>query len=108
MHVHSLHTHTTGQVLRVLDRGTSSIQDIMSVVLFNVVPQAVDVAAACAYMAVALQAWIAGIVLATVVLYVLLTVYVTEWRGRVRKQMNQLDNAKEAKATDMLLNYEVG
>ncbi len=80
----------------------------MSVVLFNVIPQIIDVASACIYMAVALEPWVAVIVFVTVASYVPLTIYVTEWRGQVRKQMNQLDNAKEAKATDMLLNYEVG
>lgn len=35
--------------------------------------------------------------------YIPLTFVVTEWRGKVRKQMNALDNEKEGKATDMLL-----
>lgn len=42
----------------------------------------------------------------TILLYVPLTIGVTEWRGRVRKKMNQLDNDLGARATDMLLNYE--
>jgi hypothetical protein len=43
----------------------------------------------------------------TVATYVPLTVIITERRGAVRKVMNALDNAREARATDMLLNYEV-
>lgn len=35
--------------------------------------------------------------------YIPLTFVVTEWRGKVRKQMNTLDTEKEGKATDMLL-----
>ena len=35
-----------------------------------------------------------------------LTVIITERRGVIRKRMNALDNAREARATDMLLNYE--
>ena len=37
---HSYHIkRKTGQVMRILDRGTSSIQDTVSIVLFNVLPQ---------------------------------------------------------------------
>ena len=42
----------------------------------------------------------------TISSYIPLTIVVTEWRGKQRKQMNQLDNLKEGRATDMLLNYE--
>ena len=44
--------------------------------------------------------------MATIVLYLPLTIGATEWRGRVRKRMNDLDNDLGARATDMLLNYE--
>lgn len=40
-------------------------QDVMSVVLFNVVPQLIDVAVACTYMAAKLQPWTAIIVFVT-------------------------------------------
>ena len=52
------------------------------------------------------QGEVAGVVLVTIVLYVPLTIAATEWRGRVRKRMNELDNDLGARATDMLLNYE--
>ncbi len=56
---------------------------------------------------VCLQPWAAVIVAVTVASYVPLTVIITERRGEVRKRMNALDNAREARATDMLLNWEV-
>ncbi|KAK9811422.1 hypothetical protein WJX72_003723 [[Myrmecia] bisecta] len=103
----NFHLHRkTGQIMRILDRGTSSIQTILAVVLFNVVPQVIDIVAACIYMASALQGWVALIVFVTVSSYIPITVLVTEWRGKIRKRMNALDNDKEARATDMLLNYE--
>ena len=40
-------------------------QDVMSVVLFSVIPQLVDVLAACTYMAARLQPWTAIIVACT-------------------------------------------
>ncbi|PSC68384.1 ATP-binding cassette sub-family B member mitochondrial [Micractinium conductrix] len=104
---HAYHLQrNTGKVMRILDRGTSSIQDVMSVVLFSVIPQLVDVLAACTYMAARLQPWTAIIVACTVLTYIPVTFLITEWRGKVRKLMNRLDNEKEGKATDLLLNYE--
>ena len=34
------------------------------------------------------------------------TVYITEWRTKYRREMNLLDNATNAKAVDSLLNFE--
>lgn len=48
-------------------------------------PQLFDIVAACAYLATALQPWIAVILLVTLISYIPLTVYLTEWRGRFRR-----------------------
>ena len=48
-------------------------------------PQLLDIIAACAYLATALQPWIAVILLVTLISYIPLTVYLTEWRGRFRR-----------------------
>ncbi|GLI64082.1 hypothetical protein VaNZ11_007251, partial [Volvox africanus] len=104
---HAFHLHRkTGQIMRILDRGTSSIQDTVSIVLFNVIPQLIDIVVACTYLALKMQPWAAVIVFITVASYVPLTVIITERRGVIRKRMNALDNAREGRATDMLLNYE--
>lgn len=48
-------------------------------------PPLFDIAAACAYLATALQPWIAAILFVTLASYIPLTVYLTEWRGRFRR-----------------------
>ncbi|KAK9864361.1 hypothetical protein WJX84_009107 [Apatococcus fuscideae] len=96
----------TGEVMRVMDRGTGSIQSILSTVLFNIVPQMFDILAACIYIASVLEPWIAIIMFVTLASYLPLTIFLTEWRTRYRRDMNKLDNAKDARATDALLNYE--
>eukprot|EP00878_Enallax_costatus_P021099 GHUV01022330.1.p1 GENE.GHUV01022330.1~~GHUV01022330.1.p1 ORF type:complete len:415 (+),score=133.81 GHUV01022330.1:1421-2665(+) len=103
----NFHVHRkTGQIMRILDRGTSSIQDTVSIVLFNVIPQMIDVLVACTYLATRMQLWVAGIVMVTVSSYIPLTIIITERRGKIRKVMNALDNERESRATDVLLNYE--
>lgn len=59
-------------------------QDIVNIILFNVVPQMIDIVVACSYLATKMQPWVAGIVLVTVSSYVPLTVCITERRGKVR------------------------
>ena len=53
-------------------------------------PQLLDIIAACAYLATALQPWIAVILLVTLISYIPLTVYLTEWRGRFRRCVHGL------------------
>ncbi|KAK9792972.1 hypothetical protein WJX73_004493 [Symbiochloris irregularis] len=96
----------TGEVTRIMDRGTNALQNILSTVIFNIGPQMFDIVAACAYLATALQPWIALILFVTLLSYIPLTIYLTEWRGRFRRDMNRLDNAKSGRVTDALLNYE--
>ncbi|CAL5222423.1 g4785 [Coccomyxa viridis] len=96
----------TGEVTRIMDRGTSSIQQVLSTVLFSIVPQLFDVVAACIFISAELQVWIAIIVLITLGSYVPLTVILTELRVKYRRDMNLYDNARGARVTDALLNYE--
>lgn len=56
----------------------------MSIILFNVMPQLIDILVACTYLASALKGpWVALIVLFTVGSYVPLTLLITEQRGKV-------------------------
>lgn len=43
---------------------------------------------------------------ATIALYIPVTLLVTDYRGKARKQMNKLDNDKTQRAMDMLLCVE--
>ena len=38
--------------------------------------------------------------------YLILTITVTEWRTKYKKEMNKMDNAMSATAVDSLLNFE--
>jgi ATP-binding cassette subfamily B (MDR/TAP) protein 6 len=104
---HHFHLHRkTGELLRIMDRGTASIQTLLGTVLFQIGPAIFDITAAAAFLAVRLKAWIAGIVFTTLGMYIPMTIALTEWRGSFRRELNQLDNARGARATDALLNYE--
>ncbi|HEY0823687.1 MAG TPA: ABC transporter ATP-binding protein/permease, partial [Ramlibacter sp.] len=51
-------------------------------------------------------AWFAWITIAALVLYIVFTVVVTEWRTQFRREANEFDSAAHTKAVDSLLNYE--
>lgn len=96
----------TGEVTKVVDRGTNAIQNVLSTVLFSIGPQMFDVLAAATYLSMALEPWIALIMFVTIGSYIPMTIMVTEWRGSIRRDMNKAENALGARVTDALLNYE--
>ncbi|KAK6741709.1 hypothetical protein RB195_009526 [Necator americanus] len=110
-HLHSLSlrwhlSRKTGLVLRVMDRGTSSVNSILNYILFNIVPTITDIAIAVVFFFSTFNFYFGGIVFVTMVLYLVVTIYVTEWRTKFRRDMNEKENASSAIATDSLLNYE--
>jgi ATP-binding cassette subfamily B protein len=51
--------------------------------------------------------WVyAAITLVVLVIYIILTISITEWRTQLRRQMNEMDSQANTKAIDSLLNYE--
>ncbi|KAJ7369787.1 ATP-binding cassette sub- B member 6, mitochondrial [Desmophyllum pertusum] len=110
-HLHSLSLNwhlnrKTGEVLRMVDRGANSIYNLLNYLLFNILPTFVDIGVAIVYFIFAFNGWFGLIVFVTMVLYVAMTVLITEWRTKYRREMNEKDNAAKAKAVDSLLNFE--
>ncbi|KAF9985664.1 Homocysteine S-methyltransferase 1 [Modicella reniformis] len=96
----------TGELLRILDRGSSSIVSLMSTVLFQLFPVVADVLIAVVYFLVKWDWRYSVIVFVTIVSYVVVTVVMTEWRTQFRRAMISFDNDARAKAVDSLLNFE--
>ncbi|KAI9184352.1 ATP-binding cassette-type vacuolar membrane transporter Hmt1 [Blastocladiella emersonii ATCC 22665] len=104
---HRFHlTRKTGEILRVQDRGVSSIVSLLSTVLFNIVPTLVDIFIAVIFFATQFDFWFGLIVFVTMFLYIFATVAITEVRTKHRRRSNALENAMQAKAVDSLLNFE--
>ncbi|CAG8655381.1 14237_t:CDS:10 [Dentiscutata erythropus] len=96
----------TGEVLRVMDRGTNSIISLLNQILFQIFPVIVDIVVAVIFFVIEFG-WIFGlIVFVTMSLYIFATVFITEWRTKFRREMIELDNDTRTKAVDSLLNFE--
>ncbi|GMS91003.1 hypothetical protein PENTCL1PPCAC_13178, partial [Pristionchus entomophagus] len=109
LHALSLRWHLsrkTGMVLRVMDRGTNSINQILNYLLFNIVPTIADILIAVVFFFSAFSMSFGFIVLITMIAYLVFTIKVTEWRTKFQREMNEKDNASSAIGTDSLLNYE--
>ncbi|KAG0344850.1 Homocysteine S-methyltransferase 1 [Podila humilis] len=96
----------TGEMLRVQDRGVSSIVTLLSSLLFNIIPCLVDITVACIVLTSSFDIYFGIIVFVTMMCYIYATILMTDWRTRYRRESNALDNAVEARAVDSLLNYE--
>lgn len=109
LHALSLRWHLgrrTGEVLRVVDRGTSSVTGLLSYLVFNVIPTLVDIIIGIVYFSMFFNAWFGLIVFLCMSLYLTLTIVITEWRTKFRRDMNTQENATRAQAVDSLINFE--
>ena len=96
----------TGEVTKVIERGTKSIDSMLYFLLFNIAPTIIELIAVGVIFYLNFG-W--GLVTATaiaVVLYIVVTRQMTEWRTKLRREMNDLDGQALSRAVDSLLNYE--
>ena len=96
----------TGEVTKVIERGTKSIDVMLYFMLFNIAPTALELTAVAVIFYFHFGP---GLVVATavaVVAYAWTTRVITEWRSALREEMNQLDGQTLGQAVDSLLNYE--
>eukprot|EP00891_Asterochloris_glomerata_P006206 jgi/Astpho2/6206/e_gw1.00088.34.1_t len=96
----------TGALSRILERGTRSVAMMFRAVVFTFLPTIVELGLVTTVLARKFSASIAAAVLATFVLYVAWTTWMTKQATEVRKEVNELDNLTTAKAIDSLINYE--
>ncbi|XP_030375007.1 ATP-binding cassette sub-family B member 6, mitochondrial [Scaptodrosophila lebanonensis] len=109
LHQLSLRWHLqrkTGEVLRVMDRGTDSINNLLNYIFFSITPTILDLLVAVAYFIYAFNWWFGLIVFLTMFLYIASTILITEWRTKYQRRMNLADNEQRARSVDSLLNFE--
>ncbi|AWV88892.1 ABCB family ABC transporter ATP-binding protein/permease [Bradymonas sediminis] len=96
----------TGAITRDINRGASSISNLLNYLLFRIVPTLVEIGLVAAVLLKTYDAWFALVVVVTFTIYVALTLVVTEWRLRHRVAMNKAESRANAHAIDALINYE--
>jgi ATP-binding cassette subfamily B protein len=96
----------TGEVTKVIERGTKSIDTMLYFLLFNIAPTVIELAAVLIIFSLKFSIWLALATSVMVVLYLGFTRRVTDWRNALRTRMNDLDTLTIGRSVDSLLNYE--
>ncbi|XBQ16409.1 MAG: ABC transporter ATP-binding protein/permease [Oceanicaulis sp.] len=110
-HVQSLslgyhQTKRTGAVNRIIDRGANAVDFLLRFLVFNILPALAELLLA-AVVAAVLYGWEFSVIIVAAVLgYAALTWSMTEWRVKLRRQMNEADTEVNARAVDALSNFE--
>ncbi|MGH8528624.1 MAG: ABCB family ABC transporter ATP-binding protein/permease [Nevskiales bacterium] len=110
-HLHALDmdfhlSRRTGGLSRDIERGVNGISFLLRFSLFNIVPTLIELAMVAVILYIGFAAEFALLALGSVVLYVLFSVWVTEWRTQHVREANKLDSRANTRAVDSLLNYE--
>lgn len=110
-HIHRLSlryhlTRKTGGLSRVMERGVKGIEFLLRFMLFSIGPLILELLLISLILLFAFDFWYLLVVSLTVVIYIVFTAKVTEWRVRIRKEMNDKDKDANQKAIDSLLNFE--
>ena len=96
----------TGGLARDIERGTNGISFLLRFTLFNIVPTLLEIALVAGILFVAFDVGYVLAILVAVVVYIVFSVKVTEWRTKFVREANSRDNQSNSRAIDSLLNYE--
>lgn len=96
----------TGGLARDIERGTNGISFLLRFTLFNIVPTLLEIVMVTGILLVAFNVSYVVAILLSVVIYVIFSIRVTEWRTSFLREANNRDNESNSRAIDSLLNYE--
>ena len=110
-HIHSMSlryhlSRKTGGLSRVMERGVKGVSFLLRFLLFSIGPLMLQLILISAALATFFDVSYLIVIAVAVVAYVWFTAVVTEWRVKIRKEMNDQDNEANQKAIDSLLNFE--
>jgi ATP-binding cassette subfamily B protein len=110
-HIHRLSmryhiTRKTGGLSRIIERGVKGVDFLLRFMLFSIGPLILELALVAGIFWTLFGWQYMAVVLVTITLYILFTFRVTEWRVKIRREMNDQDTDANQKAIDSLLNFE--
>jgi ATP-binding cassette subfamily B protein len=96
----------TGGLARDIERGTNGISFLLRFTLFNIVPTLLEILMVAGILFVVFNVGYVVAILVAVVVYVVFSIKITEWRTKFVREANARDNQSNSRAIDSLLNYE--
>ena len=109
LHALSLRFHLerqTGGMSRDIERGTRGVSTLLSYMLFSIIPVILEFSLV-AFVLIRRFDWrFPAVTFGAVAIYIVWTIWITEWRSEIRRHANELDSRANTRAIDSLLNYE--
>lgn len=96
----------TGGLSRVIERGATGIETIVRLTILMGVPTLVEFLLTATIIGLEYNMLYVAVIAVTVVAYVWFSIVASNWRIRIRRDMNDADTESMSKAVDSLLNYE--
>jgi ATP-binding cassette subfamily B protein len=96
----------TGGVTRDIERGSQGISVVINYLLFRIAPTLIEILLVGGILLVQFDWVFALITVGVLLIYIALTVVITEWRTKYRRRMNELESVSTTRAVDSLINYE--
>lgn len=96
----------TGEITKTIERGTKTIDSMLYFMLFNIAPTIIELIAVGIIFYINFGWELVAGTAFTVITYIAVTRWITEWRTQLRKEMNDMDGHALGRAVDSLLNYE--
>ncbi len=96
----------TGGLSRDLERGNMAVTNFLRIIVFNIVPVAIEIVMVLYILWLQLDIRFVLITILMIAVYCVFTFMITRWRTRFRVQMNESDSAANTRVLDSLLNYE--
>jgi ATP-binding cassette subfamily B protein len=109
MHALSLRFHLqrrTGGLSRIIERGTKGIQEIVRLAILSLIPTILEFVLVAVVVAFQFDLHYVAVLMVMVAIYLGFTVWASNRRISIRRDMNESDNDASSKAVDSLLNYE--
>ncbi|MBY6158727.1 ABC transporter ATP-binding protein/permease [Pseudooceanicola nitratireducens] len=99
-------TRRTGGLSRIIERGVKGVDFLLRFLLFSIGPLVLELLMVGVVLWLAFDIWYLVVVAVVIWAYTWFTFKVTEWRVKLRKEMNDQDTDANQKAIDSLLNFE--
>ena len=110
-HLHSLSLRfhlerQTGGLSRDIERGSRSVSSLITYTLYSILPTLVEIGLVIGILFAQYDIGFVLITAASLTVYIVYTVMISNWRIDIRRRVNETDSAANAQAIDSLLNYE--
>lgn len=110
-HIHNLSmryhiSRKTGGLSRIMERGVKGVSFLLRFLVFSIGPLFLELFMVLAIVGAKLGFSYLAVLVVVFAVYIIFTLKVTEWRVKIRKEMNDLDTDANQKAIDSLLNFE--